>query len=1474
MFFGRDDSGALDRPEMNPDTFSNPRIAAGAATFLGAFLFSRTAAFRAIKESSKTLQVEGFVNDMARGVRRAWRDAQIQTMVPVSGGRINRAAIADGIEGLGDHDDIELIGSLREVLTTRERLKRMASGQNDDLLAQTDAELRAVFGGQFKKEVRAGHRSMTVQDVLDMDPAEAHKMFGDEGMDLIQRGIQERVISGSTTLGKGVFRGRDGKILRTDFTTVGAVGRGMKNALNELQIPFINIGLGDIIGAPIQHVAGRSNTMRLVRGVEDPTDTSILIGDKLFNIKKGINPNAADRLGLEFVDDGYNYGVGSVGQGVFARRGQLRSQVIDDMDPQEAADAMARYAPERGESVAGKAADAVGGYVDTVGKAFGFSRANRTSLPWWERLRLAHRRRMDGDLVHDESVRLGQSGPRGSVEDALGRRTGVNPVTGEPITPDNLGNARIPNPNQQEMGWSDKLRSIFGFEVKGAKYVDDLGDDIVGPRVMPTEPRTAKAPALPGENVLRDGLDQAQTTVDGFAYKGNLGSTLQDILHFGSNRLNDLFGFTFGVGFKPSRSSLVAGTQAIWAFAGLSTAAAGAGYADYLVGRTIEAGSLGMIDANDAKPSNIALGLYGVGRGLLQEFREATGISDLARGAEAAAPGIISSDLSNLTRWGLGPAYGMLAKSRAAFGIGLGMSVLAGDDFTGTITDTPEDVWGVLSGEKEVAMRKGRYWEFGKQAYSGGQIGYFTQGFVARQRSNYKMTDTLYGSEEEYYANETWLPTPTNLFGLRKLIEGSKLEDRHILSRPYPGASTGAVQAAMNEVYGEYGGADAKLSMGQGLRSIRSRGEQKLLLTRQISNNPEYASYGADVSVGSKLVQGSMTQSVFGLADSVTEQFGIYRWIAETVGNAALGSERVTKELADANFMSDVGRAFYDEQLGGLGLLSELPRRFMTSGAVRRQRQAYNPLPNLMPDFLPGSRSPMEGDMSYPIDFHTGDAYGKIKHGEMRLPGAAYERMHRLHSGTPGIYDAMDRFLMLSDVAPGSESYKHYKAIVEGWSKSGALDEYWENKLQESQGQAAAKLQVHNFQMRPMDAIMEGMEQGKEFNAAQMAAGFLWEGLAHEILPRVGAAIPFLGGTIENKLLATRDAQATYLNQEIYDTDEYDWAKPYETMIRPIYDSLGSKDPVTAGIGGGITGWLFAANPASKVLFGLASAAYAGGSSSLRALGTGEATGGYIPNHVQERREVDEYFDKIEYMKYRRLEQGAKTMGNFEAAQKYRDLSSRTVAGIDYNLSLEQFKYAAMKAMPKRERAYLEEFFHAKEGDREDILRYLPEHIKPIYEAAYAKQGDERYQERLSQLTSSSADQRVAKYLTDSGRSAPHQDWTGWNPNIEFDAIKYETAMAMGNSVAADIHRMGLTFTKWDSTALAQIDAFDLDITDHFEGSRGLRPDQMFSMESELRAAGMSGVYIDNNTGAGPNSLNYNIHESRLDSILYALDRI
>lgn len=153
-------------------------------------------------------------------------------------------------------------------------------------------------------------------------------------------------------------------------------------------------------------------------------------------------------------------------------------------------------------------------------------------------------------------------------------------------------------------------------------------------------------------------------------------------------------------------------------------------------------------------------------------------------------------------------------------------------------------------------------------------------------------------------------------------------------------------------------------------------------------------------------------------------------------------------QIATARAMYSYRRGFWDVELGGLpGDINEIARRFI--GKREKWENRYNPIPNRMPDWLPGE--------DYFTDFRRGDPYVKIRRGEMRLPGEAYETLYpdtaaaveaaladprirqALEQGLitrEDLYDPISRLRILADVAPWSEEYREQSKYVTAMRKT------------------------------------------------------------------------------------------------------------------------------------------------------------------------------------------------------------------------------------------------------------------------------------------------------------------------------------------------------------------------------------------------------------------------------------------------------
>jgi hypothetical protein len=466
----------------------------------------------------------------------------------------------------------------------------------------------------------------------------------------------------------------------------------------------------------------------------------------------------------------------------------------------------------------------------------------------------------------------------------------------------------------------------------------------------------------------------------------------------------------------------------------------------------------------------------------------------------------------------------------------------------------------------EDAVRKGRWWGIGSTTpWEGGKIDRFQPNWYRRMKSDYKFTDTMYGSESEYWAN-SWMPTLTHPFAPIKhfLTDPDHYEKKHAEDRPYP--ISGGIQElgmipligpALNRTVGgllnpyrenkdlskahreyqkevnDYITSQYDSATGEGVIQFMPAGGYNLLsesssfgggfgeglssldapslpqLTRYGKSGPSSSGAyttgalamdnlgsinagivaagaggtGAGAGVGpggGMLLPARPMSSLESLRDpdfvadlkdigspysgsqvlgdmwyGLTEQAGIYGFSA----NMAMGIDTNirSQKLDRSSRMMSYGRSFWDMEMGGAdgffgGEFSEIARRYL---AKDPRKQYYNPLQNKMPDWLPG--------VNYFIDFQHGDPYTKVAKGEMRLPGAAYESLNKLHPDTFGDYGAFDRFKILADVAPYSDEYKYWRRMVSQMKEAGALTTGMEDEYAEVRDQVAAKKDKYHF---------------------------------------------------------------------------------------------------------------------------------------------------------------------------------------------------------------------------------------------------------------------------------------------------------------------------------------------------------------------------------------------------------------------------
>jgi hypothetical protein len=331
-----------------------------------------------------------------------------------------------------------------------------------------------------------------------------------------------------------------------------------------------------------------------------------------------------------------------------------------------------------------------------------------------------------------------------------------------------------------------------------------------------------------------------------------------------------------------------------------------------------------------------------------------------------------------------------------------------------------------------------------------------------------------------------------------------------------------------------------------------------------------------------------------------------------------------------------------------------------------------------------------------------------------------------------------------------------------------------------------------------------------------------------------------------HKFSGRLDAISEYEDKMVYSTASPDWGSPIEDFIRPALNNAARM----AGFEG-------------------------------------------IPGHVQERRDLVDYFDKVEYTKYKKLENAARSEGEGGAAHAYARKAQSTMFGADPYGNTE----AVMRLLPREEKQFFRDFLATSDpSQKKRIMKLVPKYTKKFYTAQWQKQvyaslaakGDLSSEEQLAvtQIEAARAlegqgtsmgewrdyqsavkagttrensfpdyirAQKVGRYFEDeSPLPAPPTDWLGYHPGVSSDRVKLKVVQELGK----DFHDFGL----WeDDVAAARREPY-LDSAarelmagnsaDRDEITRSLRAANMTDLDVEVVRTGGSRTRIVFDVGA------------------------
>lgn len=508
------------------------------------------------------------------------------------------------------------------------------------------------------------------------------------------------------------------------------------------------------------------------------------------------------------------------------------------------------------------------------------------------------------------------------------------------------------------------------------------------------------------------------------------------------------------------------------------------------------------------------------------------------------------------------------------------------------------------------------------------------------------------------------------------------------------------------------------------------------------------------VSAQSPVSPSSIGYQLSDLAYRTQEMAGIYGFgfasVRESLGLSNRDFATDAPVLQSASKAYGAGRSFWDLNLGGLGDMplpskeaigniefSEIVRRFIPK--ERSDINYINPIPNTMASqypFLPGPE--------YFTDFTTGDPFVKVQEGELRLPGAGYERMNpNLFSDETGRYGRVAQLDILADVAPYSEQFR------------------------------VLNQQIDNYINTPEEriAVQRIREQADSITTDNEFSDYEYIGKTSEELGmpsilaninRAGEYIAHSDTFLTNKIFGKRTAIEDYERNNIYGATFPQWQNPIQDFIVPAVQKSTQENPIMAGAGLSLLGSLAGSTPRARLLgssVGMVTGIGASAYGDFYEFVTGDR---FIPERRKQELALDEYMDILTYVKNTRLSNMSAASGDLASSLMYKQAAQKTMYGADI---MAGDVSSLMSAIPSRKREHFADMLGASsQKDRERILSTAPRLERRIYQAAWGMRVEKK----------PDLDEYFERH------ELPDLSWEGWHPNTNMEHIKIKTGQSMG----------------------------------------------------------------------------------------------
>ncbi len=453
-------------------------------------------------------------------------------------------------------------------------------------------------------------------------------------------------------------------------------------------------------------------------------------------------------------------------------------------------------------------------------------------------------------------------------------------------------------------------------------------------------------------------------------------------------------------------------------------------------------------------------------------------------------------------------------------------------------------------------------------------------------------------------------------------------------------------------------------------------------------------------------------------------------------------------------------------------------------------------------------------------------------------------------------YSWVDRMKVLADVAPASKEFKEAKSIVQQQMKANMLDDREVAKYKQALQHREAT--IRTFELYPTRFKGQIMSPDVEYNRQNLNAN-IKAGAEYSVGERVvGAAWESLINTdtfLTNKFFAFKDPLEHYKTKQVIGKEFTPWTDPYGSFVQPRVNRIvGAENPFRGAIAGSLDAGYLIGGSSMALVGGMLGAA----TGTVNMLKGGDKT--WLPNSIRKQREINDYFDTMEYHKNER-------MANLSEGMEYDRFKNAANSTFHSLIANESTDYTNIyRSAYDTERPYIAAWLNETDEDnQQDILKIAPDRLAHVLKQHWQKEG--------SKLNTRDFIDKTSEGMFSSTKSVQY-DMRALDPGMMTEDIKLKAI----NNAGLNAHDFGLGWNEQMARVQDQMESIvDMDALDaSMDRTSSIDPGTIRTgIQNLLIQYGLNArvrVNVNNHVQGDSNLVTMTIQHNRLQEIRDAVD--